>query len=168
MVRPGPSGRLATMGIEIERKFLVADVPADLGVGTPFRQGYLTTDGAVVVRVRITPADAVLTLKAAGSGLARVEVETPLSPDDAEQLWPYTEGQRVIKTRYVVAVEGGDAEVDLYEGALAGLATVEVEFADEHAAHAFTPPPWFGRELTGDHRWTNAWLGREGIPVDGA
>ncbi len=41
------------------------------------------------------------------------------------------------------------AELDRYEGRLAGLAVVEVEFPDREAAERFVPPAWFGDELTG-------------------
>jgi CYTH domain-containing protein len=32
---------------------------------------------------------------------------------------------------------------------------VEVEFDSEPAAAAFTPPAWFGPEITGDSRYSN-------------
>jgi CYTH domain-containing protein len=56
------------------------------------------------------------------------------------------------------------AEVDLFDGDLDGLAVVEVEFPDAGAAAAFEPPPWFGRELTGEGGWSNADLARFGRP----
>jgi CYTH domain-containing protein len=45
--------------------------------------------------------------------------------------------------------------VDEYHGELEGLRTAEVEFADEAASDAFAPPPWLGREITGDRRYAN-------------
>ena len=56
------------------------------------------------------------------------------------------------------------AEVDRYDGALEGLWTVEVELPSEEAAAAFTPPPWFGEELTGVPGWSNADLALGGRP----
>lgn len=38
----------------------------------------------------------------------------------------------------------------------APLAMAEVEFPTAAAAHAFTPPAWFGREVTEDPAYTNA------------
>ena len=93
-----------------------------------------------------------------------------LTVAQAEALWPHTDGRRVQKTRYRVRLSpSGDevaevAEVDVYDGPLAGLCTVEVEFATEDDARAFAPPEWFGTELTGDARWTNAALARHGLP----
>ena len=56
------------------------------------------------------------------------------------------------------------ADVDVYAGALAGLCTAEVEFDSEDEAGAFTPPTWFGREVTGERAWSNAALARDGLP----
>ena len=153
------------MSIEIERKFLVDQAPADgeRGPGRYFRQGYLAEDGDVAVRIRITPTAAILTVKA-GTGLARTEVETTLTDQQGEELWAHTAGRQLTKVRHRIAVDGGVAELDVYEGDLSGLFTVEVEFDSEVAANAFEPPKWFGREVTGDGRWTNASLARQGRP----
>ena len=61
-------------------------------------------------------------------------------------------------------VDGGVAEVDRYQGELDGLWTVEVEFGSLEASRAFSPPDWFGREVTDDQRYRNAALAR-GRPV---
>ena len=160
------------MSDEVERKFLVeAALPPELlGDGQVLRQGYVAEEGDVEVRLRITDDAAVLTVKA-GSGLRRTEVEAEIPSASAEALWPSTEGRRIAKTRHrvelPVAPDGTApvAEVDIYSGELDGLRTVEVEFASESAASAFVPPPWFGRELTGDKAWSNASLARRGRPA---
>jgi len=151
--------------IEIERKFLVDEAPGPeiLGPGLRLRQGYLAEDGAVEVRIRITEASATVTVKA-GRGLSRTEVDAVVAVEAADALWAHTEGRQVEKHRHRVLVDGGVAEVDIYDGPLAGLCTVEVEFADEAAAGAFVAPGWFGRELTGEAGWSNAALARHGLP----
>lgn len=151
---------------EIERKFLLADVAdeVDLGPGSALRQGYLAEEGQIEVRIRIAGHEATLTVKA-GTGLRRTEVERPLPLDEAEALWPFTEGRRIEKVRHRVALgDGIVAEVDRYAGALEGLATVEVELPSEEAAGSFVPPAWFGRELTDEPGWGNAALARHGVP----
>jgi adenylate cyclase len=156
------------MADEIERKFLVpADSTFELPEsGVRLRQGYLAIDGQVEVRVRSSEAGSVLTVKA-GAGRVRTEVERSLTADEADALWPHTEGRRVEKVRYAVALDGGlVAEVDVYEGALAGLRTVEVEFADEESADTFAIPAWIGRELTSETGWSNAALALRGRPAD--
>ena len=151
---------------EIERKFLVPAVPRslELGDGARLRQGYLAIDGAVEVRVRRDGDEATLTVKA-GTGLARTEVERPLTPAEADELWPATEGRRVEKVRHRVPLPTGEVlELDVYEGALAGLVTAEVEFASEADAGAFEPPAWFGRDVTTEPGWSNASLAVHGPP----
>ena len=159
-------------GSEIERKFVPASTPSTTGWAPPvaLRQGYLAEEGDVTVRVRFAGRQARLTVKA-GDGLHRVELEVPVDPFVADQLWPSTEGRRVTKRRYEVPLgddhPGLKAEVDFYEGALDGLCTVEVEFDSMQVAEAFEPPAWFGREVTGVAAWTNASLARNGLPPPG-
>jgi adenylate cyclase len=153
------------MAVEIERKFLVDGerVPADLTAGVPIRQGYLAQEGNVEARVRITPLEATLTVKA-GKGLSRTEVEVVIAPSDAEALWVHTTGRRIDKQRTRLALGADVAEVDLYAGDLVGLCTAEVEFPNEASAATFIPPDWFGTELTGQWAWSNASLARSGRP----
>lgn len=151
--------------MEIERKFVPAAAPDLTGVrGRVLRQGYVAVDGRAETRVRDDDGDRILTIKG-GHGRAREEVELPLPADAFERLWALTEGRRVVKRRYAVALGGGlVAEVDVYSGTLDGLVTVEVEFPSEDAADAFAPPPWLGREVTGDRRYGNASLAVHGRP----
>ena len=156
------------MATEIERKFVLSEIPGVdvLGTGELLRQGYIAEEGDVVVRVRVTGQAATLTVKA-GVGLSRTEVEVAISRDEAEALWPHTAGRRIEKTRHRVShLDLADrvADVDIYAGALAGLCTAEVEFDTEHDAVAFSPPTWFGREVTQEPGWSNAALARHGLP----
>jgi adenylate cyclase len=155
------------MGREIERKLLVEALPDDLDGWDAARleQGYLAITDEVEVRVRRKGgATAVLTVKSSPA-LARVEEELPLDGDAFERLWPLTEGRRLVKVRHTrEAAPGVLFELDVYEGALGGLVTLEVEFADEDAAQAWTPPPWAGREVTGDKAYANQSLAVHGRP----
>jgi CYTH domain-containing protein len=154
------------MATEIERKFLVSDLPSTsvLGRGSALRQGYLAEEDGVEVRLRLAGGKATLTVKA-GRGRARTEVEAGIDPVEAEELWPHTEGRRIEKARYKVPLGAVMAEVDVYGDALAGLRVVEVEFPSEADADGFEPPAWFGRELTGADGWSNASLARHGLPT---
>ena len=154
------------MASEIERKFLVPAVPGslELGTGARLRQGYLAIDGPVEVRLRCAGDAATLAVKA-GSGLTRTEVEVAVTAAEAEELWPFTEGRRVEKVRHRVLLATGETvDLDVYEGALDGLVTAEVEFATAEAAGAFAAPDWFGRELTDAPGWSNASLATHGRP----
>ena len=132
--------------------------------GHEIERKFIAEEGDAEVRVRITDGAATLTVKA-GRGRSRTEVEVDLEADEAEQLWTHTEGRRIEKVRHTVDVGAATAEVDVYGGALEGLIVIEVEFESEKAADSFTPPAWFGRELTGDKRWSNASLARLGRPT---
>lgn len=148
---------------EVERKFRVDDVPQSLGEGTRLRQAYLAVDGEVEVRVRDQGGTHVLTIKG-GRGVQRTEVEVGISAADFDELWALAPDRRIEKTRHRVDVDDHVAEVDVYSGSLEGLVVVEVEFASRREAEAFVPPPWFGEELTGDSRWSNAALATSGRP----
>jgi CYTH domain-containing protein len=153
------------MATEIERKFLLQGLPATLRLarGQAIKQGYLALDGDTEVRLRTGSKPPRLTIKS-GRGEVRTEVELPVEGRDAAALWELTEGRRIEKTRRVMRLGGVEAEVDQYDGDLAGLVVVEVEFPDEEAARAFAPPAWFGRELTGEPAYANRSLACDGLP----
>jgi adenylate cyclase len=152
--------------MEIERKFLVDDdavLPAGAAPRS-IRQGYLAVDARAEVRVRADDDLRELTAKV-GRGRSRAEESVRLDDERFEALWALTEGRRLEKARTVIALDGGlAAEVDVYAGVLAGLRVVEVEFASEAAADAFTPPAWFGPELTDDDRYANRALAEADEP----
>ena len=153
---------------EIERKFLVDGAPPDLEQHDSRRiaQGYLAVDESVEVRLRRTGEERLLTAKG-GSGETREEVEIALDPGDFDELWKLTESRRVAKRRFLVPLEDGlRAEVDVYAGDLEGLIVAEIEFSSEEESHLFRAPDWFGRELTGDHRYANQELALHGLPPD--
>lgn len=151
--------------IEIERRFLVDVLPEPLPRPVRIVQGYLHTSPASV-RVRSADGSYTLTIKS-GSGLRRTEIERSLSAAEFDALWEVATDLRIEKRRHHVELDDGStAELDLFDGALAGRRLVEVEFEDEGAATAFRPPPWFGREVTIDTRYTNASLARDGWPAD--
>jgi adenylate cyclase len=153
--------------VEIERKFVLPAPPPGLDSREHGRieQGYVAIDPAgAEVRVRRKGDVRVMTIKA-GSGLVRAEEEWPLEPERFDALWPLTEGRRVAKTRYLVPLDDGlTAEVDVYDGTLAGLVTAEVEFESEPDSEAFAPPEWLGTEVTGDKRYANRTLAVSGPP----
>jgi adenylate cyclase len=148
---------------EIERKFRVHDLPLPLEHGVRVRQAYLAVDGAIEVRVRDRGGTYVLGVKG-GQGLERTEVEVEIEAATFDELWSLATARRIDKTRYRLPTGGHTAELDVYTGSLEGLVVAEVEFTNREEAEAFTPPPWFGDELTGDPRWSNAALATDGPP----
>jgi CYTH domain-containing protein len=154
--------------LEVERKFVLSAPPPGI-TDHPARaiaQGYLAIDPAgSEVRVRRKDAETLMTVKI-GTGLVRGEEEFAIEPERFARLWAMTEGRQVSKTRYFVPLDGGlTAEIDLYDGALEGLVTAEIEFPDEATALAYEAPAWLGEDVTGDVRYNNRTLATDGIPT---
>src|SRR5436853_5755062 len=148
---------------EIERKFLLKRLPEKLDRSRRYiiAQGYLATEPAGRhVRLRKKGKTASLTFKA-GSGAHREEREIKLSPKQFAALWPATAGRRLRKSRYEIPWKNLLIEIDIYRGRHAGLVVAEVEFPDRATCRKFKPPPWFGREVTGEKRYSNVWLAAE-------
>lgn len=158
------------MTLEIERKFLPTEPPDWLPEHSACRieQGYLAVTEDVEIRIRILDDEPVLTVKG-GHGEVRSEVEVSLDAEQLEALWPLTETLRLAKTRWHVPV--GDAnltgELDIFGGDLAGLVVAEVEFGSLEESRSFDPPGWLGEEITGDERFANQSLARNGRPAGG-
>ena len=151
---------------EIERQWIVPELPPDLDryPRTELEQGYLAVDAdGSEVRLRHKGDRYLLTVKSAGD-LVRTEREVEITALQFEGLWAFTEGRRITKERYRVPFSGHVIEVDVYHGALEGLASAEVEFASVAESEAFTPPPWCGREVTAVDAFKNKNLARFGVP----
>lgn len=150
------------MGVEIERKFLVAsDAWRTLGEPILLRQGYLNADPARTVRVRIEGRPGhekgVLTIKSKSEGAARGEWEYPIPLlEAAELLERLCERPLVEKYRRRIAHAGFTWEVDEFLGENAGLVVAEIELPSEDTA--FDKPMWIGREVTSDQRYYNSSL----------
>lgn len=148
---------------EIERKFLVKRLPAELKRARSYliAQGYLASEPrGRHVRLRKKGRSASLTFKV-GRGNAREEREIKLSVKQFAALWPGTAGRRLRKVRYDVPWKNLLIEIDIYRGKNEGLIVAEVEFPDHVARRKFRPPSWFGREVTGEKRYSNIRLATE-------
>ena len=150
--------------IEIERRFLVERIPDRLPTPIQIEQAYLVTE-PVSVRVRRKDDARILTIKA-GTGLTRTEIERELTDGEFDALWDQPTELRIEKRRHELDLgDGHTAELDLFDGELAGHSIVEVEFPDADTALRFDPPDWFGPEVTEDGRYTNAALALHGWPT---
>jgi adenylate cyclase len=151
-------------GMEVERKFLLAEPPSLEGrESRPIEQGYLAVGEGGEVRLRRVGDEQWLTVKR-GAGLSRDELEIELSSEQFETLWPLTDGRRLTKRRHVIPHEGLEVELDVYEGDLEGLVLAEVEFAGEDEARAFEPPEWLGEDVTEHAGYKNESLAEHGRP----
>lgn len=144
--------------MEIERKFLLKMIPADL-YNHPchqIEQGYLCT--GPVVRIRRQDEEYYLTYKGKGK-MAREEYNLPLNTASYEHLREKIDGILIKKTRYLVPIHDGlTAEVDVFDTPNRGLHLAEVEFASIEQANSFIPPEWFGEDVTEDGRYHNSYM----------
>ncbi|MDH3625992.1 MAG: CYTH domain-containing protein [Myxococcales bacterium] len=141
---------------EIERKFLVtSDTWRRKAKGTYYRQGFLSTEPARTVRVRIAGERGTLTIKGKTVGATRDEFEYDIPREQAEQLLDTLCLRPLIeKVRYLVREGAHTWEVDVFEGENAGLMVAEIELQRED--EVFERPDWLGREVTDDPRYFNA------------
>lgn len=144
------------MGVEIERKFRVADTFRPTGIGIEMTQGYLSRDPNKTVRIRTAGIQGFLTIKGKTEGARRLEYEYEIPLAEAQELLALCDEPLVEKTRYVENYAGHAWEVDVFHGANAGLIVAEIELASE--TEAFALPPWIGVEVTGLKRYYNAAL----------
>jgi CYTH domain-containing protein len=145
--------------MEIERKYLIDRLP-DGYERYPFHeieQAYLCTDP--VVRIRRSDDEYYLTYKGKGL-LVREEYNLPLTKEAYLHLLTKADGIVLTKRRYLIPLTGTDRiiEMDLFSGRYEGLVLAEVEFEDEASALSFTPPSWFGRDVTFSGEYQNSKL----------
>lgn len=156
----------ATHGKEIERKYLLNELPVLPGDATvvEIEQGYVpgkevrerlrrvrSVDGKAIRHVR--------TVKL-GEGLVRTEVEEEISADLFARMWPLTRGRRVHKRRYATRSGRHTWEVDEFLDR--DLVLAEVELSDPN--EAIVLPEWLAtvmaRDVTDEREYSNASLAR--------
>ena len=150
------------MGIEIERKFLLADDSWRAGVARSERiaQGYLvgvraleSGDAHASVRVRLAGEQAWLNIKSATLGIERAEFEYLIPVEDAAQMLSTLCDGVLEKIRHYVTVDGALFEVDEFLGDNQGLVVAEVELPSVDSP--FPRPAWLGREVSAQVRYYN-------------
>jgi len=153
-----------TMGIEIERKFLVTPIsgrmpwePHDI-VPLMLCQGYLKNNKTATVRVRTSDQRGFITIKGPTENATRKEFEYEIPLTEAQEMFALCQGVLIEKKRYGLVYKGFKWEIDAFSGENQGLVVAEIELnsPDEY----FEKPPWLGREVTPDSRYCNACLAR--------
>ncbi len=162
------------MAMEIERKFTIRELPADLEA-YPFRhieQAYL--NASPVVRVRKEDDEYYLTYKGSGM-MAREESNLPLNRDAYYHLRDKSDGRIISKNRYLIPLpnpvfrekEGFPGppsdysltiELDVFDPPFAPLVIAEVEFGSRKAAETFIPPDWFAEDVTYRQEYHNSYM----------
>ncbi len=149
--------------MEIERKCKIEKLP-DGYDAFPFfiiEQAYLCTEP--VVRIRRQDQDYFLTYKSKGL-LEREEYNLPLTQKAYQHLLKKADGIILTKKRYRIPLPSFAGkpdltiELDLFFGDYEGLMLAEVEFPTKEAALSFTPPDWFGEDVTFSGQYQNSRL----------
>jgi adenylate cyclase len=154
------------MGKEIERKYLVNKVewqeykeyfpntPQNLGI--KYCQGYLPTNDATTVRLRIIDDRGYLTIKSKTVGITRSEFEYSIPVEDAQEMLDTLCSKPLIeKVRYKITHGDLVWEVDEFLGDNAGLIIAEVELENEQ--QEVDLPAWIEREVN-DPKYFNSSL----------
>lgn len=145
------------MALEIERKFLI-----DSSIWQPDRKGvaivqaYLAVYPSPTVRVRIAGEKAFLTVKGRLENIARPEFEYEIPVKDASEMMSLAVSSPIEKIRYKMKVGEHIWEIDVFEGANAGLIVAEIEL--DSPEQSFQLPEWVTEEVTQDPRYYNSYL----------
>ncbi len=152
----------ARSGVEIERKYLLREMPHQMPEATikEIVQGYLPGTRLIerLRRVRTGDTERFYRTVKSGTGMVRTELEEECTREVFEALWPLTEGRRVAKRRHVVNEGSLYWEVDEFTDRELVLAEIELPSADITAEF----PAWLlsvvERDVTGDSAYLNAVL----------
>lgn len=147
--------------MEIERKFLVRELPLlDRYRYHEIEQAYLCTEP--VVRIRKEDDTYYMTYKSKGF-LEREEYNLPLTRESYLHLLSKADGNVISKRRYLIEYSPHTIELDIFSGVFEGLMIAEVEFNSTSSAEAFTPPEWFGEDVTYKAEYHNSYLSSKKI-----
>lgn len=118
----------------------------------------LSEHGSLVIRIRKDNNKHELTYKSKGL-MAREEYNLPLDEASYQHLLTKIDGRLIRKKRYMIPLNDSlTIELDVFEDDLAPLLLAEVEFPDEASALSFTPPEWFGTDVTFSSEYHNSTL----------
>lgn len=143
---------------EQEHKFLVDRLllPSRYVVSRHIVQGYLSTKPAVRIRI-VDNSSAYLTVKGSGTFI-RDEFEYLIPFKDAQEMLLICDKLVIEKTRH--CLDGW--EIDEFHGRHAGLILAEYEI-NPGKELPYVLPPWVGKEVTNDARYSNASLAVDGL-----
>lgn len=152
--------------MEIEKKYRVKRLPENLESYTclDIEQGYLCI--APVLRIRKSNEEYILTYKSKtplqeSQYHTKIsnEAEFPLTENSYLHLRDKIDGNLIQKKRYLIPLEQDlKVELDVFGGHLEGLVFAEVEFHSVEEAMNFSPPDWFGEDVSMDKRFNNSYL----------
>lgn len=112
--------------------------------------------------------------------IGKVEYNMALDPASYDHMVRKADGNIIRKKRYLIPLNedayeseylktrpelkemmksgGIKIELDVFDEPFDGTVVAEVEFPDEEAAAGYKPASWFGEEVTGDPKYSNAYM----------
>jgi CYTH domain-containing protein len=124
--------------------------------GEIYKQGYILTEPAKTIRIRIAETNAYLTIKGETKGISRAEFEYKIPVKDAIEMLKQFAGNIIEKTRYKIEFKGKIWEVDVFSGKNEGLILAEIELNNED--EKFDLPDWTAEEVSKDEKYFNSYL----------
>lgn len=156
--------------VERERKYLLTGLPGAVASVTPeeIEQGWLPGDRLRERVRRVTDAtgDRFYRTVKLGAGVERIEIEEETTRAVFDQLWPLTEGCRIVKRRYRVPEGEFTWEVDAFRDHDLVLAEVELPADRDEAPIPDWLSPVLSRDVTGDPAYLNLTLATEPASPD--
>ena len=124
------------------------------------KQGYLSKDNNLAIRIRISDKKAHLCIKGptCKSGISRFEFEKKISLIEGTKLLKLCLPRIIFKKRYLIEYKNQLLEVDVFEGFLKGLILAEIEL--DSKSQKIYLPDWVGEEVTGVNTFYNSQLSK--------
>ena len=124
------------------------------------KQGYLSKDNNLAIRIRISDKKAHLCIKGptCKSGISRFEFEKEISLIEGIKLLKLCLPRIIFKKRYLIEYKKQLIEVDVFEGFLKGLILAEIELNSK--SQKIYLPDWVGKEVTGVKTFYNSHLSK--------
>src|SRR3989344_5305799 len=135
------------MSLEIERKFLVKDLPdlSDKPKET-YERYFLYRGGETELRIQKVNGKFELERKSETSELGSETQKFQINKEEFESLKTKS-GEAIVRDSFQLS-KNPEITIKIYHGRFQGLVRAEVEFGSEKDARRFTPLPWMGKEIT--------------------
>ena len=144
--------------MEIERKFLVKDLPDISGIQPiVYERYYLKSEGDTVVRIQKKNNKYEYETKKTISDLEHEKNKHAIAESEFEDLKVGNDANEIIRESYELSLNP-NVSIKIYHGRFEGLMRVEVEFSTKEEAEKYVPPSWMGEEITTTSLGADAWL----------
>ena len=142
------------MNIEIERKFLIKELPSVFEETINIKQYYLSNNKNMVQRLRIFNKEtAIISFKEKTSKMSKYEFEYNIPLEDAHKMTSIANVPFIDKKRHIIHIDSLKWEIDEFLGKNKGLIIAEVELKTEN--QLINIPNWIDKEVTDDQKYYN-------------